>query len=201
MIFDESSVSRETLVRLQSHIDMLKRWNPAINLISKSTEKDVWMRHVIDSAQLFPHASLGDAWIDLGAGGGFPGMVIAILGKEWRPNLRVTLIESDQRKAVFLREVARKTETSVTVLAERSEALAPLAANTLSARAFAPLINLMPHVERHLAKSGTALLQKGANHREEVAEARKSWEFTWQAVPSQTDSQAVILKIQGVSRV
>lgn len=201
MTFDESSVSRETLGRLHSYIDILKRWNSAINLISKSTVNDAWLRHVVDSAQLFPHASSGDIWVDLGAGGGFPGMVIAILGSEWRPDLRVILVESDQRKAVFLREVARKTGTLVTVLAERSETLSPLGANTLSARAFAPLANLMPHVERHLAKSGTALLPKGVNYLEEVAEAGKSWDFTWEAVPSQTDSQAVILKIKGVSRV
>lgn len=201
MAFDESFVSRETLSRLQGYIQMLARWNPAINLVAKSTIKDAWSRHIIDSAQLFPHASPDNAWADLGAGGGFPGMVIAILATEWRPDLHVTLIESDQRKAVFLREVARKFEASVTVLAERSEALPALAANTLSARAFAPLVSLMPHVERHLQTSGIALFPKGANHLEEVAEARKSWDFTWQAVPSQTDSHAVILKIQGVSRV
>lgn len=191
-------VSRETYDRLTAYVGLLDKWNRAINLVAKSTLTEAWTRHILDSAQLFNHG-LGSHWVDLGSGGGFPGMVIAILADEIRPDLHVTLVEADQRKAAFLREVARQTGAAPAVLCARSEDIAPLRADTLSARAFAPLVKLMPHIQRHMRADGIALLPKGARRREEVAEARKSWNFTCEAVPSQTDSDAVILKIQGVA--
>lgn len=194
-------VSRETCDRLLLYIKLLEKWNGTINLVARSTISDAWNRHIIDSLQLFKHLSGGIHWVDLGSGGGFPGLVIAIVAREWRPDLAVTLIESDQRKATFLAEIAHRTESVVKIMNARSEDVEPLGAEILSARAFAPLIKMMPHIVRHMHPDGTALLLKGARHAEEVAQARESWNFSCEAFASQTDSDAAILKIKGVSRV
>lgn len=195
-----SDVSRETMDHLTLYSELLAKWNPAINLVAKSTIADAWSRHFIDSIQLFHYGSSGPNWADLGSGGGFPGMVIAILGGEWRPDLCVTLVESDQRKAAFLREVALKTQTRVQILNERAENLPPIKADTLTARAFAPLKALLPYVERHLNDDGVALLQKGARYREELSEAKVDWKFNHEVIQSQTDTSAVILKVRGLRR-
>ena len=96
-------VSRETTERLNHYLRLLHKWNPAINLVAKSTLAEAWQRHFMDSAQIFSSLSGGVArWVDLGSGGGFPGMVVAILGAEAAPRMSVTLVESDLRKATFL---------------------------------------------------------------------------------------------------
>ncbi|WP_126975243.1 16S rRNA (guanine(527)-N(7))-methyltransferase RsmG [Frigidibacter oleivorans] len=197
-----ADVSRETRDRLETYESLLRKWNPAINLVAKSTLGDLWTRHFRDSAQLFDLCPAGATrWADLGSGGGFPGLVVAILAAERAPGLAVTLVESDVRKAAFLSTVARETGLNVRVLADRIEAVAPLSADVLSARALAPLPQLLAFAERHLAPGGRALLPKGANHAAEIAEALASWRFDLQKHPSQTDSQAVILEVTGVAHV
>lgn len=194
-------VSRETSARLETYAALLTKWNPAINLVAKSTLADLRSRHFADSAQLLDLAPANARhWADLGSGGGFPGLVVAILAMERRPELRVTLVESDTRKATFLSTVARETGAPVTVHAARIEALPPLGADVLSARALAPLSVLLGFAERHLAQGGTGLFPKGAKAGDELAEALASWTFRMQKHPSQTDSSAVILQIEGVSR-
>lgn len=194
-------VSRETYDRLRLYIKLLEKWNGSINLVAKSTIGDAWNRHILDSLQLFKHSPAGAHWVDLGSGAGFPGLVIAIVARDWRPGLGITLIESDQRKVAFLSEAARCTETMVKIINRRSEDAEPLNADILSARAFAPLNKMMPHIARHMHHDGAALLLKGARHAEEVALARESWNFVCETFASQTDSDAAILKIKGVTRV
>lgn len=195
-------VSRETLERLEAYGALLRKWNPAINLVSPHSLERLWERHFHDSAQIFKLAEAGAAhWADLGSGGGFPGLVIAILAKESRPDLRVTLVESDQRKAAFLATVLRALDLPASVVAQRIEKAAPLAANVLSARALAPLAQLFSFAERHLAVDGWMLFPKGARWRDEVAAAEKTWSFDMEAVQSQTESGAVVLKIKGLKRV
>ncbi len=195
-------VSRETMDRLDLYEALLRKWNPAINLVSRSTLPDAWMRHFLDSAQLLTVApkDIG-TWVDVGSGGGFPGLVVAILSKELRPDLRVTLVESDLRKAAFLSEVARQTGVDVVVKPERVEALTPCNSNILSARALAPLGDLLALAMRHLKPGGTALLLKGAQAEAEVEQALETFRFTLQKIPSQTDPMAVILSVGGISRV
>ncbi len=196
----EIVVSRETLAQLGRYEALLRKWNPAINLVSAATLDVVWTRHFLDSAQLFEMAELKEGhWVDLGSGGGFPGLVIAILAFELP--IRVTLVESDQRKAAFLATVARDLGLNVRVLAERAEKLPPQGADILSARALAPLSTLLGFAERHLAPSGTALFPKGGAQQNEVIEAENHWTFEAQACSSRTDPAAVVLKIKGVSRV
>ena len=194
-------VSRETWGRLERYESLLRKWNPAINLVSRATLDEIWTRHFVDSAQLLLCApAAARHWADLGAGGGFPGLVIAIIARDLRPDLSVTLVESDLRKCTFLREVARQTGTPVTVLAERAERLPPLYADIVSARALAPLCDLLHLTERHLAAGGTALFLKGVNHDAELTDALETFRFTFQKRVSQTDPQAVVLSIGDLAR-
>ncbi|MEM9523379.1 MAG: 16S rRNA (guanine(527)-N(7))-methyltransferase RsmG [Pseudomonadota bacterium] len=197
-------VSRETLDRLGIYHALLMEWNPRINLVSKSTIPAAWTRHILDSAQVFtlcPEVRHREHWLDIGSGGGFPGMVCAILAKEALPDLRFTLIESDKRKSVFLRTVAQRTGISVRICADRSENVPPQDADILSARALAPLNDLLYHVERHVAAGGMALLPKGVRYPQEITVARKCWHFDLKMHPSVIDAQAIILEMRGVRRV
>jgi 16S rRNA (guanine527-N7)-methyltransferase len=195
-------VSRETAERLAEYAALLRAWNPKINLVSRQTLVDLESRHFADSAQLLALAPPEAAtWADLGSGGGFPGLVIAILAAESRPALHVTLVESDQRKAVFLRTVAQRTGVSVTILADRIETVPPLGTHLLSARALAPLTILLDYADRHLAPSGTALFPKGANWRAEVDEALERWRFRCENLPSATSPDGAILRIGEIHRV
>jgi 16S rRNA (guanine527-N7)-methyltransferase len=195
-------VSRETAERLAEYAALLRAWNPKINLVSRQTLTDLETRHFADSAQLIALApSDVTTWADLGSGGGFPGLVIAILAAERAPALHVILVESDQRKAVFLRTVAQRTGVAVTVLADRSEAVPALGTDVLSARALAPLSDLLAHASRHLRSGGTALFPKGANWRTEVDEALERWRFRCDKLPSATSPDGVILRIGEIDRV
>jgi 16S rRNA (guanine527-N7)-methyltransferase len=196
------NVSRETLAGLTQYVALLEKWNPRINLVSRSTLDDVWTRHIQDSFQLFDLAqSESSHWVDIGSGGGFPGLVIALLAAEKRPNLRVTLVESDQRKATFLRQVIRETGLSATVISERIEVTAPLAATTLSARALAELSTLCDYADRHLVTGGIALFPKGASWKKEMSAADASWSYSLLTHTSQTDPNSVILQIGELAHV
>jgi 16S rRNA (guanine527-N7)-methyltransferase len=198
---DSLDVSRETRGRLEVFADTLRKWQPRINLVSHGTLPDLWQRHIADSVQIFalrPHGA--SHWADLGTGGGFPGLVVAILAAEAAPDLRVSLVESDRRKAAFLAAAARAAGVRPEIHAERIEKLAPLGADVLSARALAPLPELLSHAQRHLAPGGRALFPKGASHEAELAAALASWRFRVQKHPSRTDPAGVILAVDGVSR-
>lgn len=195
-------VSAGTAVRLRQHLDHLAHWNGAINLVAKSTLLDAWDRHIADSAQLVPLAPVKPTlWADLGTGAGFPGLVVAIILAERSPDTRVTLIESDRRKATFLRESARLLGLRTVVLAERIETAGPLQADVVSARALAPMDKLAPMVVRHLAPGGIALLLRGARVDSELASVAAAWSFSVERLPSQTDPSAEILRLKGLNHV
>jgi len=199
--FATIDVSRETKERLQIYADLLKKWNSAINLVAPSTLEGLWHRHFLDSAQIHKIAPqvLGH-WCDLGSGGGFPGAVSAILALEHDPDRKTTCIESDQRKATFLRTVARETGANIVVLSERIEGALPQGADIVSARALAPLSKLLGYSKRHLSNDGTCLFLKGANYHPEVKEALENWQFALDTYPSKTNPDAVILKIGDLTR-
>lgn len=202
MSAEELDVSRETLERLKNYEALLKKWNPAINLVSKSTLSNAWTRHIIDSAQVYDLAKTpAGHWVDLGSGGGFPGMVIAILAMERAPEMRFSLIESDARKCTFLRTVARESGAQVNVVSARIEDCPPLDADVVSARALADLKTLMAFVERHLRKSGEALFLKGETWRQELRDAQRTWRFEHEIAKSKTKNGPAILRISGVTRV
>jgi len=196
-----ADVSRETRERLTTYATLVEKWTPRINLVSRASLPHLHARHFEDSAQLHALASHPvDHWADLGSGGGFPGLVIAILALETGSPARVTLVESDARKSAFLRTVIRETGAAATVVTERIEATAPLAADIVSARALADLSGLLGFADRHLAPDGTALFPKGATWQQELIEAQSKWQFVSGVDKSVTDPAAVILRVTGVSR-
>lgn len=189
-------VSRETTSGLEGYASLIRKWNPRINLVAASTLDELEQRHIQDCLQLVTISQdVQTNWLDMGSGGGLPGLVVAIS----RPDLAVTLLESDQRKATFLRTVIRELSLkNSTVVADRIEGAAPLSRQNISARALAPLPLLMSYVHRHLAPAGTAWLMKGRRWQAEVDEARKTWKFDLTAHQSNTDSDAAILEITGI---
>lgn len=195
------NVSRETSRHLERYADLLYKWNKAINLVAPGTLADLWSRHFLDSAQLMQHAPTHGHWVDIGTGGGFPGLVCAILARASAPGLRFTFIESDQRKCAFLSTVIRSTGVVATVLPQRIEAAPPQAADILSARALAPLDKLLAFADRHLDRSGIALFPKGARHDAELAKALETWAFDVKSHPSETDPSGAILTIGNLTRV
>jgi 16S rRNA (guanine527-N7)-methyltransferase len=195
------SVSRETFSALEAFEALVRRWNPAINLIGKASLGDLWHRHIADSAQIFAHCPpQALLWVDIGSGGGFPGLVVAILARESMRDLRVTLVESDLRKATFLRQAAQTLGLDVIVRGERIESLNGLAADVISARALAPLAELLSFADRHLRHDGVALFSKGARHELEIDEARKTWSFDVNTQPSLSEPGAAILAIRKINR-
>lgn len=196
-----AAVSRETRERLALHLALLRKWNRKINLVSRSTLDLAEHRHTDDSLQLLALApDTATRWIDLGSGGGFPGLVIAIAAVEHRPAMHVTLIESDARKAAFLRTVLRECEIDATVLASRIEAAPSQEGDVVSARALAPLPALLNLAEPHMVPGAVGLFLKGAAHAEEVREALERWRFTCEKFDSATSPDGAILRIGELRR-
>ncbi|MGJ8546133.1 MAG: 16S rRNA (guanine(527)-N(7))-methyltransferase RsmG [Sulfitobacter sp.] len=195
------NVSRETIERLEIFQALVRKWSPKINLVAKSTLDHLWERHILDSVQLYGHAPKFNHWVDIGSGGGFPGIVMAVIAVEEKGGAKFTLIESDQRKSVFLRTAIRELGLNATVLAQRIEAVEPTRCDVISARALHDLNGLLEHAERHLVPSGTALFMKGARWEEEHINAQKYWSYDLEAVKSTTDPSAAILKIKDIARV
>lgn len=198
----QADVSRETIERLTTYLALLEKWNPRINLVSKSTLPDAWTRHIADSLQLLSLAPREwRRWVDLGSGGGFPGLVVAIAAMDMGADVAVTLVESDQRKAEFLRTVIRETGAPAKVIAQRIEKIPSLQADVISARALADLSTLLGFVEKHGTEQTVALFQKGETWQKELSDAKVHWAFSHVPCKSKTDEKSVILKIQGVARV
>lgn len=189
-----ANISEDVLLRLETHLELLIKWQPRVNLVAASTMADPWRRHFLDSAQLVPHIRLEDkAVIDIGSGAGFPGMVLAIMGVPG-----IELVESNLRKCQFLQEVARTTETRVRIHPCRAENLGEGFADLVTARAVAPLDRLLVCAHRILRNDGRCLFLKGNQVREELTAATKSWNMRFEIVPSLTDPSGVILKLEGI---
>ncbi len=197
-----SDVSRETHERMDVYVDILKKWNTKINLVSRSTIPDIWHRHIQDSVQVFQSFPLDKGlWLDIGSGGGLPGIVVAILAAERSPELKISLIESDSRKCAFLRTIARECGLNIKINTDRIEKFEPQEADVLSARALSDLSTLLNFSTIHLRTGGTCIFPKGGQWKKEVDNARKEWTFDYEAIKSNTNPEAVILKISGVARV
>ncbi len=200
-------VSRETVEKLSIYADLLNRWQKTINLVAPSTLNQIWHRHFADSAQLFKGSASvavsNSHWLDVGSGAGFPGLVLAILGAE-KPQTRHTLIESDTRKAAFLRQVARETGVAVEIVSARIE----LPQNTakvrdvdfVTARALAPLPRLLPLVAPYFRVTTIGLFLKGREVGDELLEAGRDWEFESQLLPSITSADGRIVRLTGLHK-
>lgn len=196
------NVSRETIDRLKQYESLLRKWNPAINLVSRSTIKVLWQRHFHDSAQIYQYRLNKPChWVDLGSGGGFPALVLAILALEFNPNDKFTLVESDIRKAAFLQTVIREIGLNATVIADRIEKIPPLSADILTARALSSLTELLEYASVHLRADGIALLPKGETYKKEIEDAFRVWNYDLEEFTSKTSPAGAILKIGGISRV
>jgi len=193
-----SAAALEKLRLLQS---LVEKWNPRINLVARSTLPDLWARHIEDSAFLCLHAPEARLWADFGAGGGFPGLVVATILQDRGVDTRIVLVESDLRKATFLREASRQMGLSVDIHSERVEALPPLMADIVSARALATLDALCGLAHRHLSPAGICLFPKGERFAEEVEAARHSWEFDLEAPENPGHKGSALLVLRNLRRV
>lgn len=194
-------VSRETSDKLAQFAQLVEKWTAKINLISKPSIPHIWDRHIRDSVQLYQHAPNGNHWVDLGSGGGFPAIVLALMSQQDGRQTKFTLVESDQRKCVFLRTAIRELGLDASVINDRIEKIAPLNADILSARALANLKMLVGFANVHLAEDGVALFPKGSNWEAEDVDARKVWQYTCDPIPSETDPSAAVLRIKEISHV
>ncbi|QQA42780.1 16S rRNA (guanine(527)-N(7))-methyltransferase RsmG [Pelagovum pacificum] len=195
-------VSRETFERLEAFRDLVLKWTARINLVSTKSAATLWDRHILDSAQLIQHAPDSfNRWVDLGSGGGFPGIVVATLNLDLAPDAEMILVESDQRKATFLRAAIRELGLNAQVQASRAETLAPMQADVLTARALASLSELLPLASRHLKPDGIAIFPKGRSALDEIRDAQQGWTFQLEQSPSKTDAEAAILKLERIERV
>ena len=196
-------VSRETAGRLDRFAALLLAWQRTTNLIAESTVPTLWTRHIADSLQLLDLAPAARAWIDIGSGGGFPGLVIAC-ALATHAGAAVHLIESNAKKAAFLREVARELELPVKVHPERLEAFTPKFgshADAVCARAVSPLKPLLDLSFPILQKTGAlGLFPKGRSAQLELAQASKFWKMHAKVVASRTDPAGRIIVIQGLER-
>jgi 16S rRNA (guanine527-N7)-methyltransferase len=189
--FSLQNVSRETCERLEAYVNLLKKWTGAINLIAPSTTEDIWKRHIEDSAQLYPFVQGAKRMADLGAGGGLPSVVLAILGCG-----SVHAMESDARKCTFLQECRRvlHLEKHMTVHHGRIESVNPLGCDAIVSRACAPLDNLLRYAHRHLASSGRCFFLKGKHIEHEISVASR-WQFDYALHQSTTSPDGVILEL------
>jgi 16S rRNA (guanine527-N7)-methyltransferase len=191
-------VSRETAARLDSFVALLLDWQSRMNLIAASTVPSLWTRHIADSLQLITIAPQARKWADLGSGGGFPGVPIACALAEQEP-AEVHLIESNKKKAAFLREAVRVTGAPAIVHAER---VADFAGgfrgelDAITARALAPLPELLSIAYPLLKRGARALFPKGQDVEAELTQATKCWSIQASLVPSRTDPKSRVVVIR-----
>ncbi len=192
---EATAVSRETLGRLEGYAALLVKWQKAINLVAKDSLPDLWRRHMLDSAALWPLLPTDSGvLVDFGSGAGFPGLVLAIMGF---PN--VHLVESDTRKCAFLTEAARLFAPGpVTVHRGRIEAIAPLAADIVTARALADLDTLLGYAARFLKPEGVCLFLKGRRAEDELTLAAQRWTMSVERFPNPAEPSGLILRIKGL---
>ena len=192
-------VSRETLARLDRFAALFERWSARINLTSAASGPDLWTRHIADSAQLVRFAPDARHWADFGSGGGFPGAVIAVLFAG-TPGTLVDLIESNRRKASFLQSVRAGCAPGAIVHAARIETMVPRLAppQIVTARALAPLSDLLAMAEPWLSGGSRALFHKGRGYAVEVEESRDRWHFDLVEHPSLIAPDAAVLEIRNL---
>jgi 16S rRNA (guanine527-N7)-methyltransferase len=189
-------VSRETLAELDRFAALLLRWNSTVNMVARTDEPFLWVRHIADSLQLAPLMTpRPERAIDFGSGAGFPGLILALA-----TGVAFDLIEADQRKAAFLREAARVTSAPVRIHPIRIEAAQLPPAPLITARAVAPLPTLLALAAPLLAPGGMCLFLKGANADAELTHAATQWQMQADGIPSRTAPGARILRITELSR-
>ena len=190
-VVDQLSVPRETIDQLAAFLALLSKWQPRINLVSSATLADAWHRHILDSAQLAVFLpETGAHILDIGSGAGFPGLVLSIITEN-----QVTLVESDQRKSVFLQTVIRELRLSTTVRNERVEAIPAMGANIVTARALAPIKRLLQLLDKQLPSVEKCLFLKGASLQGELTALQSYPNIEHRIYPSVTSQDGSILEL------
>ena len=196
-LINKICVSRETCDLLRLYYDMLISWNKKINLVSRKSIKTSWNRHFLDSAQLWLYLpQKANKWLDFGSGAGFPGLVIAFISKELKPDLKIVLVEKNKKKALFLNEVVNKIGLNVEILSNNVELIRPQRADVITSRAFGKLDHLLKISYKHQNKDTTALFPKGINFTEEIIISKKKWSYELERIKNIIDSNSFILKIR-----
>jgi 16S rRNA (guanine527-N7)-methyltransferase len=196
-------VSRETQQRLEAFVDLLLTWQRRINLIAPSTIAQVWTRHVADSLQLIALAPAARVWVDFGSGGGFPGLAVACALAD-EPGAMVHLVESNGKKAAFLREAVRITGVPAKVHQLRAENYGETCQETVhavTARALAPLKTLCDQAFPLIARGAVGLFPKGQDVDAELTEAAKYWSIEAAKVPSKTSPEGCVVVVRGLRRL
>ena len=187
----EFNLDAEAVVRLETYAGLLVKWQKKINLVGPDTIPDLWRRHMLDSAQLAPLIGDEKKVVDFGSGAGFPALVLACVN----PSLDIHLIESDQRKCAFMREVKRAAGLRATIHTERIEKVGCLEADVVTSRALASLDKLLGFAEMHSLSTGIYLFLKGKRWQDELTEAQKDWNMQVLHHPSRSDPAGMILEI------
>ena len=196
-LINKICVSRETCDLLRLYYDMLISWNKKINLVSRKSIKTSWNRHFLDSAQLWLYLpQKANKWLDFGSGAGFPGLVIAFISKELKPDLKIVLVEKNKKKALFLNEVVNKIGLNVEILSNNVELIRPQRADVITSRAFGKLDHLLKISYKHQNKDTTALFPKGISFTEEIIISKKKWSYELERIKNIIDSNSFILKIR-----
>ena len=196
---EEKDITPEILEDFKGWYQRLMSWNRHINLVSKSALDEFWLRHALDSWQVTRHVPAeAKTIIDLGSGGGFPGLALAIAAKHNGHGQQVTLVESAGKKVNFLRTVIRELSLPATVKAVRVESLPPQNFDVISARAFAPLPELLAYANPFWGEGTTALLLKGQSAEEEMETARAKWTFSAETIASVSAQDGVLIKLHNL---
>ena len=193
-----SYFSQEKVVLLEKYVDLLKKYQTKFNLIGKSTISNIWERHIIDSAQIYkllPKEKNNSFLIDVGTGAGFPGLILAIMGRK-----DVCLCEKSFRKAAFLKEVKDICNIKTSVINKRIEDIRNKNCGVIVSRAFSPLMKLVMSTMHLISKDTVLILHKGKRHKEEIEEAKKFFSFTLNLYDSITSQEARILRITNIRK-
>ena len=195
MMVDNLNVSREVNHHLLNYQNLLLKWNKAINLISRNSQKDIWERHILDSLQLLKYIDFSDMIIDIGSGGGFPGIVLSICGVK-----NTVLIESDKKKSVFLAQAAKLSSNKIIIVDERIDEKFNMNCDILTSRGFSSVTNILG-VTEGIKIQKKMLLLKGKNYEKEIIEAQKHWVFDFNLHNSITSGEGKIVEIFNIKKL
>ncbi len=195
-----TGVSDDALERLKAYTALLEKWQRTVNLVGKGSLTDVWRRHFLDSAQLAPLLPSGiKNIVDIGSGAGFPGLVLAITAAAPWKGAEVHLVESNERKCVFLREVNWATDAGAIIHHSRIEDLPDLRVDVVVSRAVASLEKLLEYANLVLKKGGQCFFLKGKKWRDELTQAQKKWIINDSAIQSLSDPSGMVLKLEAIA--
>jgi 16S rRNA (guanine527-N7)-methyltransferase len=195
MIIDNLNVSREVKEVLLNYQNLLLKWNKAINLISRNSEKDIWARHILDSLQLLKYVDFLDNIIDIGSGGGFPGIVLSIGGVK-----NIALVESDKKKSVFLARAAKLSLNKIIIIDKRVDEKFTMNCDILTSRGVSSINNIL-EVTTGIKIQKKMLLLKGKNYEKEITEAQKNWLFDINLHDSITSREGKIVEISNIKKL